>query len=147
MASKIQGFDYSNSIIHKINTSKFIQTFESKISFILQYTCLLQLYFNKSFLSGVREQLMMEDTINIKSLGADDLNPNYFVFSQANSNQENSFTSSCSKASSSSNKMYINTQFSISQFSNTNQNVSKSGKRAYQMADSTVSLPNFVVNK
>lgn len=41
MSSKIQGFEYNNSIIYKVNSSKFIQTFEAKLSLVLQYVCLL----------------------------------------------------------------------------------------------------------
>lgn len=111
MAAKIQGFDFNNSIIHKINSSKFIQSFQAKLSFILQYTCMLELYFNKSFLSCLREELMMESNLDIKPISNDDLNPQHYV-----AMEQNSFTNNnnISKLSNNSSKMFINNQFSIS---------------------------------
>jgi hypothetical protein len=122
MSTKIQGFDYSSSIIHKIDSSKFIHSFQAKVSFILQYTCILERYFSKNFLSSLREKLMMENTIAIKSITSEDLNPQHYSELEQSRIHESSFTSnnSMSRLSSTSNKMVINNQFSISEFVNSN---------------------------
>lgn len=138
MNNKIQGFDYKSSIINKINASKFINTFEAKISFILQYVCLLELYFGKKFLSCLREELMMEDNLSIRPLTTDDMNPEYFLDSAGRN--DSSFVSSNS-SSKLVNKMIINPQYSISEMSNTNKGESSMTK-SKDLGDSVSSLPN-----
>jgi hypothetical protein len=41
LESKIKNYNYQTSILHKINTSKFITSPSSKFSFVFQYACYL----------------------------------------------------------------------------------------------------------
>jgi hypothetical protein len=129
MTAKIQDFDYNNSIIHKVSSSKFINTFHAKLSFILQYACVLERYFNKNFLSCVREELMMSNTISIQTISTEDLNHQYFLTIEHIEHSrihDSSFISNTNNInlckSINSSKMYINNQFSISEYVNTNHN-------------------------
>jgi hypothetical protein len=120
MTAKIQDFDYNNSIISKVSSSKFIISFNSKISFILQYVCILERYFSKNFLSCLREELMMESTITTQPITSEDLNPQYFQnIAPGHQQHDSSFSTNVnlSKLMSSS-KLFINNQFSISEYSN-----------------------------
>ena len=72
--NKIQNFNYSNSIIYKINSSKYITNPESKVAFIFQYACFLELYFSKQFLSSIRSELVMGEELVAKNIKYQDLN-------------------------------------------------------------------------
>jgi hypothetical protein len=68
LQNKIANLDYHNSILNKINTSKYVTKFESKVSFIFQYACYLELYFAKDFLSKLRAELLFNDEVVVRKL-------------------------------------------------------------------------------
>ncbi len=74
MHNKIENFNYNNSIINKINSSKYITSPESKIAFIFQYACFLELYFSKQYLSTIRSELVMGEQLIPKAITYQDLN-------------------------------------------------------------------------
>lgn len=71
--SKIKNYNYQTSILHKINTSKFITSPSSKFGFVFQYACFLELYFSPEFLGRVMEELIMGDQIEAGRIGYDEL--------------------------------------------------------------------------
>lgn len=79
LASKIPDFNFKGSVVNKINTSKFINSYSAKISFIFQYACLLELYFLPPFLSTLREQLFMSERITLKPVKLSQMASSLFV--------------------------------------------------------------------
>lgn len=117
-STKIQNFNYSNSIINKIYTSKYITSPESKISFIFQYACFLELYFSKQFLSSVRSELVMGEELIAKQIKIYDINSDLIDIASPYTRQENSFEShSFNSRNVSSQKFYVSNQFSMNTFS------------------------------
>lgn len=115
--NKIQNFNYSNSIIYKINSSKYITNPESKVAFIFQYACFLELYFSKQFLSSIRSELVMGEELTAKTIRSQDLNLELVEIGTYP--QENSFSSQSQSSSkiSNSNKFYVANQFSMNTLS------------------------------
>lgn len=115
LESRIRNFKYQASILHKISTSKFITSPTSKIAFVFQYGCFLELYFSPDFLSRVMEELIMGDRIEAWPIGSNDLNPN--LVDCDSRKEDRSFLSQSSSKGLSCSKLNIAKQFSMNSFS------------------------------
>lgn len=71
---------------------------------------------------------MMENTIILKPISNEQMNQQYYIAAEQpihDSSFSSGINNNLSKISSSSNKMFINNQFSINEYSNINRNQSK----------------------
>lgn len=110
LSSKIEFFNPKLSIVSRMNSSKFLSTVESKVLFLLQYACVLELYFAHKFLAHIREELFMCEHIVPNPISQSDMSPTLFEMQTVPILNESSKMST---------KLYIANQYSVSAFSKT----------------------------